>query len=262
MVTGPVPVDVVDRLEAVEIDEQDRQHLARTGAPHERVLEALEEQDAVRQPGQGVVHRAPVRTLGCVEQVGPGLGVDQVRGGHIGQRLRRQHVLAVQWTGCGPVQVQSSKLLVPMVEREGEDGRQPGLDRSRAKNPETIRPGQIGHGNRFAGAVGGQTRSFAQLGLQLLVAQGRLVGGGDVAWLGVRRDQGHPGRRDRHDLHDPQYQMLQNALNGKIGEHGAGELAHHRGQLLLAGHDPPSDVMPLGLGGVPGRRYRANAIRR
>ena len=58
LVADAVAVEVVDQLEPVEIDEQDRGHLARPAAPKHRVVEPLEQEDPVRQPGQRVVERA------------------------------------------------------------------------------------------------------------------------------------------------------------------------------------------------------------
>ena len=52
-----VPERVVDGLEVVEVDDHQRDLLAVPGGVHPR-LEALAEREAVRQPGEGVVHRA------------------------------------------------------------------------------------------------------------------------------------------------------------------------------------------------------------
>jgi hypothetical protein len=48
---------VVDELEAVEVDEQDRDAAAAALGAAEGVVEAVEEQRAVWQPGEGVVER-------------------------------------------------------------------------------------------------------------------------------------------------------------------------------------------------------------
>jgi len=61
-----VAVIVVHLLEMVEVDEQDGQGPRRAAAAQERVLEALEEQDPVRQAGEGIVHRALVKAGGRV----------------------------------------------------------------------------------------------------------------------------------------------------------------------------------------------------
>ena len=53
---------VVDLLEVVEVDEQDREALVLRVAGVQRVLEAVDEQGAVREPGEHVVERA-VREL-------------------------------------------------------------------------------------------------------------------------------------------------------------------------------------------------------
>ena len=48
---------VVDLLEAVEVDEQQRERLARERAARERVVEAVAEEGAVGEPGEAVVER-------------------------------------------------------------------------------------------------------------------------------------------------------------------------------------------------------------
>jgi hypothetical protein len=55
LVAGGVPDAVVDGLEAVEIDEEHAQLGLTAGRNVERVLQAVEEERAVGQPGEGVV---------------------------------------------------------------------------------------------------------------------------------------------------------------------------------------------------------------
>ena len=62
LVAGRVAERVVDLLEVVEVDEQHREPLVLRVARVQRVLEPVDEQRAVRQPGQRVVERA-VRQL-------------------------------------------------------------------------------------------------------------------------------------------------------------------------------------------------------
>ena len=60
LVAGGVAPDVVDALELVEVDEE---HRGGPGLPGQRVLEAVEEQGAVGQPGEGVVQRGPAQLV-------------------------------------------------------------------------------------------------------------------------------------------------------------------------------------------------------
>ena len=66
LVADVVAERVVDELEAVEVEEQDgdaaRPGRARCGAA-DRLVEAVEEQHAVRQPGQRVVQRVVLQAL-------------------------------------------------------------------------------------------------------------------------------------------------------------------------------------------------------
>ena len=65
LVADVVAVGVVDRLELVEVGEEDRHDLVGPLAPQDRVVEALHEQRPVRQAGQarrGASSRARVRT--------------------------------------------------------------------------------------------------------------------------------------------------------------------------------------------------------
>ena len=79
LVADVVAEAVVDQLEVVEVEEQDRGH-ERLRRAAERVLEPVEEQHAVRQAGERVVERA------VADLVLGGLALERV-GEHVGQRL-------------------------------------------------------------------------------------------------------------------------------------------------------------------------------
>ena len=57
LVTGVVTDAVVHVLEPIEVDEQDRDLAVHPLAPRDRQAQAVEEQQPVRQPRQGIVHR-------------------------------------------------------------------------------------------------------------------------------------------------------------------------------------------------------------
>ena len=85
LVADLVAEAVVDELEAVEVEEQDARQPAAAAQARERLLEAVEEQHAVGQPGERVVQRAVAdRVLGrlALERVGE----------HVGQRLEEVDV--------------------------------------------------------------------------------------------------------------------------------------------------------------------------
>ena len=54
---------VVDALESVEVDDEERERLLRPARPRQRLLDAVVQQRAVRQPGQRVAQRERVRDL-------------------------------------------------------------------------------------------------------------------------------------------------------------------------------------------------------
>ena len=58
LVAALVAVAVVDDLEAVEVEPEHRGGAAVAGGQRERVVDAVDEQRAVRQPGERVVQRA------------------------------------------------------------------------------------------------------------------------------------------------------------------------------------------------------------
>ena len=89
LVADCVAVEVVHELEPVEIQEQDRGHLARSAGSKNGVVEPLEQEDPVRQPGQRVVQRGRARSFGGVSEIGASLRVEQVGRDDVGQRLGR-----------------------------------------------------------------------------------------------------------------------------------------------------------------------------
>ena len=173
LVTDVVAVRVVDRLELVEVGEQDRNDLVGPLAAHDRVVETLYEQRAVRQSGQRVVERALVRAFGRLTQVGARLGVEKVRGGDIGKSLRGHHRPRVQRTGNVAVHVERAELVVALAQREGEDGHEACVDRARRELREAAVDAQVGNRDRVPRVVGRQARAFAELRLQLFEPQRR-----------------------------------------------------------------------------------------
>ena len=92
------------------------------------MFEAFVEEEPVRQPGERVVQRLvvePVRgSLGVVAR----LGVEEVRGSHIGKGLRRRHVALVEGARAVSIEVERAETATAVTEREREDGRQAGRD--------------------------------------------------------------------------------------------------------------------------------------
>ena len=57
LVPSVVPEAVVDRLEAIQVQQEDRRSAARARGTRERVIDAVAEDRAVRQPGERIVER-------------------------------------------------------------------------------------------------------------------------------------------------------------------------------------------------------------
>ena len=98
-----VPVGVIDELEAVEVGKQDGRICVRPLGPKCGVFEALLKEQPVRQAGQRVVQSAvPERFRGRFGVLSR-LGVQQVRGGDVGECLGSLHVLVAElaWRGRG-----------------------------------------------------------------------------------------------------------------------------------------------------------------
>ena len=220
-------MDVIDRLEPIEVGEKYRGQLAGPPSTPQRVVEALEQKAPVGQPGQGVAGGPLIRPVRGVLQVGAVLGGQQICSGHVGQGVRRGHVAAFQRGRRVPVEIERTEVAAAVVEREADHFGPPGRERSCPRGLDTV--------------VG------AQIDAQVNVTAGRYGAGrgrprvprrGDVARIPPHRDDRDLGRRDRQDLDDALQQVLQRALDGKVGEQRPGELAEHRRELTLAGHDP------------------------
>ena len=113
LVADLVAEAVVDELEAVEVEEQDRRQRAVARQPGQGVLEPVEEQRPVRQAGERVVQRAmadPVLGRLSFERVGQ----------HVGQGLEKIEV-------AGVVLAHAARLDPEHPERAGRS-----LDRSRS----------------------------------------------------------------------------------------------------------------------------------
>ncbi|HWF50334.1 MAG TPA: hypothetical protein VG294_06775 [Solirubrobacteraceae bacterium] len=220
-----MPVAVVDSLELIEIDEEHRRGLTRAAAAQEGMFEALEHENAIGEPGQGIVEGGIARLVVGVLEVGTRLGVDEVRSCHIGEGLGGAHRVRGQGSGCVSVEVEGSELERVVTQRKGEDGSETGVARARYEGGEALLGGHIRDQDRLPGFISRETGSFAELGLQLLETQCRAVRGGHIAGIEPLEDQCHPGRGHRHDVNDACHQVLEDPLDGKARHHRPGELA-------------------------------------
>ena len=151
LVADLMAVGVVDLLEAVEVGEQDRGVGVRTLAALGGVLEALLQQQPVRQPGQRVVQGVVVEAVGRGAGLVASLGIEQVGGRDVGQRLRRAHVVRVELAGRVAVQIERAEPAVAVAQREREHRGQPGRERGRGERRESIVGAEVGDGDGLPG---------------------------------------------------------------------------------------------------------------
>ena len=97
------------------------------------MVEPLDQQDPVGQPGQRIVQGLLTGLIGGVPKFGPGLGVDQVGSCHIGQGLGRLHLRLLERPRGIPVKVERSQLLVVVMERKRKYRHHAGLERLRPR---------------------------------------------------------------------------------------------------------------------------------
>ncbi len=109
-----VPVGIIHRFEMIEVDEQDRHEFLRTAAAHDGMLDALEQKDPVGKAGQHIVDGSLVRAVGRFLQIGPRLGIDEIGGRHVGQRLGRAGLRWAQVAGRVTVEIEGTEA-VPSV---------------------------------------------------------------------------------------------------------------------------------------------------
>ena len=247
LIPDRMSVGVVHGLQPVEIDEEHRSGPVRPQAPSAGVVEPVEQQRPVRQSGQRVVQRLDLRLVPGLLDLLPGLRVDQVGRRDVGERLGGGHLLRRQCAGAVPVQVERPELPVAVAQWEGEHGHQAGRQRMGREGREAGLLPKVGDGHRITRGEGQQARAFAELGLQLLVAQGRFVRRGQVSRVGPGHDDGDAGPADREHVHDPSDEVIQDRLDGKVGGHGAGEVAEDVRQFLLDLHHRTPRAIRIGL---------------
>jgi hypothetical protein len=220
-------VAVVDQLELVEIDEQQGGDLVRPATASFGVLQSLEQKGPVWQPGQPVVQGLLAGLVRRAPEVGPGLGVQEVGGCHVGQRLGRSHGAGVQRPRCVPVQVERSERCVAVAEGEREHRQQPGAERPPGEFGKAALVSQVGHRHRRARLEGLDARPFAELGLELLEEERRLVRRCHVVGIGPGGDEGDPRGGDRQDIDDAHHEVIEDGLDRKVRHQGARELTQY-----------------------------------
>ncbi len=160
---------VVDDLEAVDVDEHDRQPAAAAARAGERVLEAVVEQGAVGQPGQRVVQRLMRECVGgClldadVLDLGDEVQRHAVLPAHEPRRHRGPHRV--------PVGVQVALLGVPAVVAAVEHALE-----QRAALAQVLRRGDLRPGHAFQ-LLAGAPEHVAERGVD---AREAAVGGGEA----------------------------------------------------------------------------------
>lgn len=178
--------------------------------------------------------------LGRLEQIRACLGVQKVRGGHVGQRLSRGHRCSVHGAGGASVEVQRAELMVTVAQRKREHRREPLFHRTQREPWKPNLCSQVRYGERLTRLISGDTRTLPQRRLDLLKPQRRFIGRGDVVRAGTTRDQRHTSAADRQHIHDPNNEMIQDRLNGKVRHQSPRELDQHVRKPTLDFHNTTS----------------------
>jgi hypothetical protein len=146
---------------------------------------------------------------------------------HVGQGLGDRHGVAIELTWHVSIEVEGPELRVTVMQGKGEHRSKAGVECFGNEVWKACFFGQVGNGHCLSRAVGDNAWTLIEHSLQLFETQSGGVGGGNV--LGVRRlrDQRDTGSGNGHDLDDPPDQLFQNALDRKICEHGAREVAQY-----------------------------------
>ena len=151
----------------------------------EREREAVLQQRAVRELRERVVEGPVAQHLDRGAGVHPGLGVEDVGGGDVGEDLPAQHVLRAQLLGRARVEVQRAQAPAVEPQREGVDGAEALLHRAGREALEPALLGEVGDEHGLTGLVGQDARPFAELELQLLDHEDLLVRRRDEVQLGL-----------------------------------------------------------------------------
>src|SRR5680860_865425 len=110
-----------------------------------------------------MAHRSDKVGLGL-----PRLGVEQICGRHIGQRLRCGHVPLVEGTSRRAVKAEGPQATPLVAEWEREDRYQSYGERTLRESGEAVVLGQVRNRDRFASFVGCDTWPLGERGLQRL----------------------------------------------------------------------------------------------
>ena len=124
------------------------------------------------EPALGLLDDDPAVQRG-LELLGQGLGaahvlfLQQADRGHVGQCLPDAQFGLAERAGAGAEEVQGADDLIPQPHRQGVDGAEPGLGRGGGEpGPPLAGVGQVGGGDRLAGAVAVQAGALVILDLE------------------------------------------------------------------------------------------------
>src|SRR5579863_10214109 len=93
------------------------------------MLEPLEEEEAIRKSGQGIVERAGMESLGGVLQLRTSLSIGQIRRGYVGEGLCHLHIPGTEGAGGIAIQIERAEAPIHIAQRKREYGPESRLDR-------------------------------------------------------------------------------------------------------------------------------------
>ncbi len=179
-----------------------------------------------------------------------GTGVDQTDGGRVGERLRHGEVVQRHRAVGGPQEQQAAEGLPAQPQRDGAGigvTGAPGL--CGEVGPGGGGLGEVPGGNGLGGAVGVQSRAFAQRQVQHL-GQGRAgVAGRGAVHLRARIGQYDRGVGDGEDVPAADGQLLQEVDDVEVRDKGVGEFDEGLGDLAFPAHVPTPRYAGAGTAG-------------
>lgn len=193
---------------------------------------------------------------------GSRLGVQQVGAGDVCQSAGGRVLPRVEPAWFLPIQVPGAHGHLLILQGEGEDRCQASRLGRQGEVREAGVLGQGGHRDGPLRPVSDQAGSFTQMGLQPLVPQGRVFGGGDVVRLTLRRDPRDPDSGDRKQVHDLVHELVEDRLDREVCDQGVREVAQDSPKGLASVHSHHVPDPPHVARGATGDRGGCAACRR
>ena len=123
-----------------------------------------------------------------------------------------------------------------MAQRKGEYCCEPRCNGGRCEPRKPIIGLEVRHNNGSIGVEGQETRAMAQLALQLLEEQRRIIRSSHIMRRSLGRYERDSARRHRQEFHNSFDEVIQNCLDREVRDHRTSKLAQRARKSLLFNH--------------------------